>query len=435
MFSHPQHLMIRALTSALLLATATSAFPTAPIAAAKQKLEIWMFLSTGSTEGQAMTALAERFQQENPDVGVQITWGVTLDKLKVGVLGGQRPDIVQVQGDWVNSLALQGVLAPLDTFLRGASISYDLYWPPLLPQLELNGKSYGLPWTVNAHFALWWNPQALSEIGANPDRAPNTLIDLKALHKKLTRIGSDGKLARIGFTPWATGHMANALYFWGGYFGSKFYDPSTGRFHLNDAGGADAVEWMLDFATDFTAQESMQKPFWPITDSIPTGYAAMGPAVPPWVTNAVRSFPNVAFGVDVMPTMGPGRPRGDFLAGAVLALPSTVTEFNPIAWKFLEYATASAEGSRLQSGDFGLFPAYRRAPVIQAWLNDRHRGPFVRLAQLAARGRPPLSDQDFVTNTLNQFAGEALRREKPPRAALDEANRILQQHFDELKQR
>ncbi len=193
---------------------------------------------------------------------------------------------------------------------------------------------------------------------------------------------------------------------------------------------------MLDFATDFTLDASMKAPFWPPANVEPvaSGRTAMAPAVPPWVTQAVRVRPDVAFGVDVMPPAQPGGPRGEFLAGAVLAVPSTVKDYRSAAWRFLEFVTASTDGSNYQA-DFGLFPAYRRAPVVQRWLSDPHRGAFIRIAQLASRGRPALEDQDFITRALNQYVGEALRRQRPAQAALDEANRILQQYFDELRRR
>ncbi|HEX6970605.1 MAG TPA: extracellular solute-binding protein, partial [Limnochordia bacterium] len=290
-------------------------------------IELWMFLGNTSLEGQAMTELAAAFEQRRPGVDVHLQWGVNLDKLTVGVLAGLQPNIVQVQGDWVNSLALQGILAPVDGFLKQAGFSLEAYWPPLLAQLEYQGRHYGLPWTVNAHFALWWNKQVLSEAGADPDHSPPTLTALAELHHKLTRVSADGSIERLGFVPWGTGHFANAQYFWSGYFGSAFYDENAGRFRVNDAGGIEALEWMLGFLTDFTLSQSMQRPFWPpsSTEPVGSGRTAMFPAVPPWVTNAVRQHPDVSFGVDLMPLARPGGPRGEFLAGAVLAVPSTVS--------------------------------------------------------------------------------------------------------------
>ncbi len=157
------------------LALAAMILASSGVAYAKERVEVWMFLSNAGPEGQAMTSLAERFEAKNPDVDIELVWGVNMDKLVAGILGGQKPDIVQVQGDWVNSLAHRGILASVDGFLRPAGLSLDRYWPPLLQQLRYQGKHYGLPWTLNAHFALWWNKQVVSEVGGDPQHPAATL--------------------------------------------------------------------------------------------------------------------------------------------------------------------------------------------------------------------------------------------------------------------
>ena len=409
---------------------------TVPAAAqgSDRTLTIWMFLAETSPAGQSMVELGKRFEEANPGVRVEILWGYDMNKIIASVIGGQSADIVQVQGDWVNSLALQGLLSPVDEMAERAGLSFDAYFPPLLTQLELGGRLYGLPYTVNPHFVIFWNKALLNEIGVDAERGPEWFEDIRALHDRITSFGPDGRLQRVGMHPWDAGHFANAQFYWSGFFGSRFYDPATGIFHLNDAGGVEALEWLLGFLDQYTYAESWQQPFIPRSTAIAHGQLGMSLAVPEWFAGAIRDFPDVEFGVRVVPDRRDGGPRGDFLAGAVLGIPSTAQEFNPLAWEFLRFATASDEGSRLLSGN-GLFPPYRESSVLIEWSLDPVMAPFVELAQRATRGRPPVEDTNFVTQALNQAVRSVLDKQQTPVAALDEANRVVQSYFDGLRSR
>ncbi len=379
-----------------------------------------------------MIELGKRYEEANPGVSVEIFWGYDMNKLITSIIGGQSADIVQVQGDWVNSLALQGLLLPVNEMAERADLSFDAYYPPLMTQLELNGRRYGLPFTVNPHFAIYWNKATLDEIGVDSETGPEWFEDLRSFHDRITSIGSDGRLQRVGMQPWDAGHFANAQFYWSGFFGNTFYDSATGTFHLNDAGGVEGLEWMLGFLEHFTFGEAWQQPFRPRPNAIAHGHIGMAIAVPEWVSGSIRDFPEVEYGVRVVPERAAGGSLGDFLAGAVLAVPSTAGEFNPLAWDFLKFATASEEGSLVLSNN-GLFPPYRESSVLFEWARDPVMAPFVELAQRATRGRPSVEDTNYVTQTLNQAVSSVLEKQQTPTAALDEANRRVQSYFDELR--
>lgn len=385
---------------------------------------------TGGTNagiGKAVYMAAESHQKSHPSAKFEFIDGINQAKATTLVAGGQPIDLMVVNGDWVASLALKGVVVPLDQQAAKAGLRFDTFYPPLLPQATIDGRIYGVPLFVNAHFALWWNVDTVASIGAHTDRAPDTMADLLAVHRKLTSVGSDGAPVRIGLVPWQTGHRANAIHFYGAFYGGRYYDTQSGRFLVNDDGATRALEWMLEFVRDYPKAQ-LDRLF---SGGVESGRVGYNVSVSQKLLQAVESNPSVQFAVDLFPQASPGGPRGEFLAGPVMAVPQTAQADNSLAWQFLRYLTTTNDGVQIIASA-GLFPAKRDAAVLQAWARDPYRAPYVRIAQMARGHRPAFLDPDIVTRTLNAQVDAALAGQLPAKQALDEANRQLEQYYSEL---
>jgi multiple sugar transport system substrate-binding protein len=394
-------------------------------------IEVWLPFADTTPQSKAMIAAVEGFRAINPDVEIETVFNLGEAKIIAAIAAGAAPDIVQLQGNWIIAWARRGLLEPLDAIVERAGINLNDFWPPLFSPATWDGRLYAMPWTTEIHFGLLWDKDLLEQAGAPSDTAPRTLPELDALHKKITRVTSDGKLERVGFIPWEAGMPTNALHYFGGVFGGVMFDPGAGRFSVNDAGHVAALNWMVSYTEDFTVAQVA--PFVPPVQKVGGGGLAMGLVVPSYVSWAQTYQPQARFGLGMVPPLTENGPRGDFLAGWGLGIPAG-KPFKPEVWQFLKFLLTSPEGTAATAAASSTLPSYRRTRVLQEWANDPLLRTFVDIAYMAVRSRPPVPDPGVWVSTLDNAVRQALAGGNP-QALLDEANRLLQAHYDEVVER
>lgn len=169
-----------------------------------------LLLPWGGINFELETAVVKRFQEEYPDIDVNVTMAKNhaAEELLVAVAGGAPPDVAIVIYDWMIS---EGVLQPLDQYLRtspavaelkkrgGAGTSVFEFG---VAQHTVGGRAYMLPtlWFYPV-YGLIMNATMFREAGLepfSPARAPKW-DEVQSAHRKLVRYTADGKLERIGF--------------------------------------------------------------------------------------------------------------------------------------------------------------------------------------------------------------------------------------------
>lgn len=96
-------------------------------------------LPAGSFRG-----IMDDFEAKNPDIKVKLISGpysTTRDQIVIGAATGTLSDVVGLDGAWVNDLAKQGAIAPLDGLMSAAN--YDS--SQIAAIIKLDGKSYMFP--------------------------------------------------------------------------------------------------------------------------------------------------------------------------------------------------------------------------------------------------------------------------------------------------
>lgn len=132
-------------------------------------------------------ALIDEFEKENPGITVDLVSGPyasTKEQLFAGAASGTMPDVVGLDGAWVNDFASQGVIADLTTLMQDSG--YDD--SELASQIQVDGQTYMIP-VVNFVYPLFTNDDLLTQAGVSAP--PSTRSEFADAAKKLTALGNN----------------------------------------------------------------------------------------------------------------------------------------------------------------------------------------------------------------------------------------------------
>lgn len=164
-------------------APATTAKPTAEETQTEAGLSGEITFQTWSLKGDKFSPYFEKlvadFEAANP--GTTINWidqpgDGYADKVMQQATAGQLPDVVNLPPDFAFPLAQAGKLADL----RAADpAAIDLFTPGGIAAYEFDGLdgSFGYPWYLGTDLN-WWNTQAFTDYGLDPEKLPTTLDEL-----------------------------------------------------------------------------------------------------------------------------------------------------------------------------------------------------------------------------------------------------------------
>jgi arabinogalactan oligomer/maltooligosaccharide transport system substrate-binding protein len=205
---------------------------TAPETVRAQAAHLVLWHSWTGADGDALAAILDDFQKENPTVTID-TLFVTYDELPQSyadaVLAGGGPDLILTANWWLNDMVKAQTVQPLDELLNASDL--DSYWPATVDVLRRQGKLYGLP-TYFELVSLFYNRALLA--GA---ALPKTTDELTALAKANPSQGI-GLYASLYHVYW--GFPA---------YGAQFMD-ANGKILLDRGQGAgNFLAWLNDLRT------------------------------------------------------------------------------------------------------------------------------------------------------------------------------------------
>ena len=120
----------------------------------------------------AVRELLDQFEEENPGITVELVSGPyasTKEQLFAGAASGTMPDVVGLDGAWVNDFASQGVIADLTALMAEA----DFDDSELASQIQVDGATYMIP-VVNFVYPLFTNDDLLAQAGVSAPPSDRT---------------------------------------------------------------------------------------------------------------------------------------------------------------------------------------------------------------------------------------------------------------------
>ncbi len=132
-------------------------------------------------------ALIDKFEEQNPGIKVDLVSGPyasTKEQLFAGAASGTMPDVVGLDGAWVNDFASQGVIADLSALMKDSG--YDD--SELASQIQVDGSTYMIP-VVNFVYPMFTNDALLSQAGVAAP--PSTRTEFADAAAKVSALGGD----------------------------------------------------------------------------------------------------------------------------------------------------------------------------------------------------------------------------------------------------
>jgi multiple sugar transport system substrate-binding protein len=169
---------------------------------AKGKLVMW---SMGDKADKDLESLAKKFEQQNPDVKVQITavpWDAAHEKLTTSIAGGNTPDMSLIGSTWMAEMAaMNGFQA------TPASFKASAFFPGQWDTTKYKDTSYGVPFTADTS-VIYYRTDITTKArikGAPADDWDGYLKDLKAIQatagKQNPKLRNATQL-QVGFNSW-----------------------------------------------------------------------------------------------------------------------------------------------------------------------------------------------------------------------------------------
>lgn len=258
--------MMKSFTRAVWAASVS--LPLALAAAPSQAVEIeyWQYFFKERVE--AIDALIEQFEAENPDITVKhsnFPYAQYRTKVAAAVPAGEGPDIVQLYYGWLKDYLQADLLVPLsaDTF-PAAEVESEFF--PIVSAMKVDGEYWGMPTAVRS-LALFYNRTLFEEAGLDPDTPPKTYDEMIEMAQKITQRDGGGNLLVAGMTAaptsqdhhwWREGLIRQ--------FGGQPYSDDNCTVAYNDDAGRAALQAYVDLfdthkVTDYGFMDESQAAF------------------------------------------------------------------------------------------------------------------------------------------------------------------------------
>ena len=241
-----------------LLATALAAPLAAPAIVRAQTattLDFYYPIAVGGPIPAIVDGYCQDFRKQT---GIEVrpvfagNYGETLTKAQTAIRAGQGPHLAVLLAAEMHSLQDADILAPLDALGPLDQAWMDGFYPAFLANSRAAGKLWSVPFQRSTMIA-YYNKQAFTEAGLDPERFPRTWAELADASAKLVK--RDGarttrwgiKIASdVGNAQWTFGALANQA-------GHKLMNEAGTETYFRDPKAVDAMTWWRELSTKHAA--------------------------------------------------------------------------------------------------------------------------------------------------------------------------------------
>jgi multiple sugar transport system substrate-binding protein len=301
-----------------------AAAPAEPIAegAATGSLTVWAM----GAEGEKLPELLKGFQEQNPDVTVEVTpvpWDSAHDKFTSAIAAGTAPDVAQVGSTWMAEFVGLDALEPTPE-----EIATDDDFPGALESVTVGETVYGVPWYVETRVVFYRKDLAEQAGITEPPTDWEGLVALAQAYQEQ----ADATWG-ISLQPGGTGSWQTVMpLIWSN--GGNVVDEAGTAFTFESAQNEEALAYYQSYFTDgisnpAPADGTTEQDF--VSGAVPMFISG------PWMMSAVEAVGGEGFaekyGVFTMPAK---ETSSSFLGGANLGV-FQGTDNRDAAWKLVQY--------------------------------------------------------------------------------------------------
>jgi multiple sugar transport system substrate-binding protein len=402
-------------------------------------IELTIWTGWAGTEEIGFQRVLRRYQQLHPNIRFHSLGAVNDDTKTVrAIVAGVPPDIFALwDPSYLGPFAQNHAIRPLDSFFRSSGLREPDFLPASLGLCRYQGKLYAMPFLVDVN-VLYWNKEAFTQAGLDPERPPRTLEELADYAVKLTLRDANGNITRLGLM---NPNDAGAGYQLCALCGGRWVDASGKRITADDPANVVALTWYKNllnreggirqvnaFSAGLGQAQGANNPFY-------VGKVAMmfsGEWNPYWIS---RYTPQLQFGIAPIPPPASHPENAETVAFGINDFCISAGSKHPKeAWDFLQWMQ-SEEAQVMFARALNNIPNMRvalRAPVLREGAPYRHR--FAYLMDLADRAKPAyfpvLSATSFYENQWVAAQDRVAYGDKTPAQALADVRVRVQKELD-----
>jgi multiple sugar transport system substrate-binding protein len=372
-------------------------------------------------EAKTFSHLVSEYEAQHPGQKVQslfVNNDDTLQKVLTAVKGGSPPDIAYLYGSWAPNVAQIPQVVDLTKVVQQAGVNWNDFYAGERDVATVNGKVIGIPALVD-NLAVVYNKKLFAQAGLPVPSANWTWQEFVSDAQKLT----DTAAKQYG-TAYVTPGTEDTVWHWESLLweaGGSLLTAGNKQAAFNSAAGLESLNTLRTMSvTDKSMYlDPTDQAYTNLFNSGKIGMLVTGP----W---DLSSFPNVDYGVQVMPSY-PGSSAGD----QTISGPDNWVVFNngstqvSAAEQFLIWLTAPAQVKTwsLQTGDLPTRTSVADAPGFDQQMNKMLPGvsTFVDNLGNVKQARPQITQYPAISTILGNMVVSVLLGKSAPQAALASA--------------
>jgi multiple sugar transport system substrate-binding protein len=380
--------------------------------------------SYGAQEREALLPYYERFAQEHaPGLKTELQIYSNADfmaKLTAALAGGTGPDLTRFKEyQAIDTAARASTLAVDGLLSREKALKASDFTPQSIEGSKYRDRLYGIP-HHHQFVMLGWNKELFKQAGLNPDRAPETVDELRAQARRLTPAGTQQwGFRQYEFGPPPREQIFNWFMEWVWRAGGDVFNRDRTRATLDSPESVQALQILVDmiYADKSTIPPDQQQ------IGIETGRLGIYMPTGAGVLNLRKTAPDLSFGLGPVPKIKQFATQLQHNTFSIM----TNSRLQDLTWQAITYMARDDVMQQWQAE-----PAISTVPVKKALLDktpwsDPASGwrPIIDVVKMPGnRPKPHIPEWDeYTEKNIVPFLTEAWRQQKSPRDALTEANR------------
>jgi multiple sugar transport system substrate-binding protein len=365
--------------------------------------------------------LADEFHAQHPNIDIELQYvnsDFALQKATVALQGNKQPDISYQYGTNMPQLANAPKIVDLTSRVNSGSYDWNDFFPGERAVGTIDGKVLGVPALVD-NLAVVYNKTLFKKAGIQEPSADWTWSDLMAAAKAT----SDPANNVFGLAFPADGSETMVWEYeamlWEA--GGEILTSDNTKASFNSAAGVRALTTLtqmnqdgslyLDFHPDAGKSEEL-------FNSGKIGMIITGP----W---DLSSFPNVDYGVQVMPSFDPGGNHTTIAGPDNWVIFDNGSAHVDAAWQFVSFMTSpdAIKAEALQTGHLPTRSSVADANGFADQLDAKYpgEGTFAENLSNVTIARPQIPQYPQVSSALGIALVNALQGQQSPQDALNEA--------------